>query len=81
MRSFQVVGVLSVGVKRFLTGCFVIRVGIFEVLTFPACDYPGLGDFDLMWDSRYLCLVPECSFFITGTGFGASPYNGSFCWQ
>ena len=66
------------GVTRLLTECFVIRVGIFEVLPFPAWDFTGPGDFDLMWASRYLCLVPECSFFITGSGVGDSPYNGSF---
>ena len=50
--SFQVVGVLSVGVTRLLTGCFVDKVDIFEVLPFPAWGFPGLGDFDLMWASR-----------------------------
>ena len=64
-------------VTRLLTRCFVNRVEIFEVLPFPAWEYPGMGDFDLMWASRYLCLVPEFSFFIIGAGFGASPYNGS----
>ena len=51
-RSFQVVLVLSMGVTRLLTGCFVDRVEIFEVLPFPAWEFTGLGDFDLMWASR-----------------------------
>ena len=47
-------------------------------LTFSYLKSLRVGDLDLMWDFRYLCLISERFFFITVAGFWASPYNGSF---